>query len=276
VHAAPDPEREGGFVVTSRSPTSPITSGPGSELDREAQKRGNSVYFPGRVVPMLPERISNDLCSLREGEDRPAMAVRMRLEAGRPRRHHSFHSVMMRSAAKLSYQQAQAAIDGQPDEKAGPLLEPILKAAVGGLRVLGKGPRRTRAAGHRPAGAQGPAEGGRLRRPHLRAAALDAHRLIEEFMIQANVCAAESLEAKRSPVVYRIHDEPSWDKLESLREFPGLTDMSFPKAGSLRPSQFNECSTREPTRRTRPWSTRWCCARRARRFMRSRTSAILA
>ena len=86
---------------------------------------------------------------------------------------------------------------------------------------------------------------------------LDAHRLIEEFMIQANVAAAEVLEAKKSPVVYRIHDEPAWEKLEALRDFLGSLDMSFPKAGSLRPSQFNRMLSRaSPARRTRCSSTR--------------------
>jgi ribonuclease R len=239
VYAAPDPERDGGFVVTVAIADVAYYIRPGSELDREAQKRGNSVYFPGRVVPMLPERISNDLCSLREGEDRPALAVRMRFDAGGRKTHHSFHRVMMRSAAKLSYQQAQAAIDGQPDEKAGPLLEPILKPLWAAYAVLGKGrDEREPLAIDLPERKVLLKEDGSVDRIFV-PPRLDAHRLIEEFMIQANVCAAESLEAKRSPVVYRIHDEPSWDKLESLREFLGSLDMSFPKAGSLRPSQFN-------------------------------------
>jgi ribonuclease R len=121
VHAEPDPENPGGFVVTVAIADVAYYVRPGSDLDREAEKRGNSVYFPGRVVPMLPERISNDLCSLREGEPRPALAVRMRLNADGKKLGHKFHRVMMRSAAKLSYEQAQAAIDGRPDEKTGPL-----------------------------------------------------------------------------------------------------------------------------------------------------------
>src|SRR6202034_1306876 len=92
-----------------------------SALDRAAAERGNSVYFPDRVVPMLPERISNDLCSLRPHEDRPALAVRMVLGTDGRKRSHQFHRVMMRSAAKLSYEQAQAAMDGRPDETTKPL-----------------------------------------------------------------------------------------------------------------------------------------------------------
>ena len=103
-------------------------------MDREAQERGNSVYFPDRVVPMLPERISNDLCSLRPREDRPALAVRMIIGAdGRKNAATRFHRVMMRSAAKLSYQQAQAAIDGTAGRRrrAAPRHDP--EAALGRL-----------------------------------------------------------------------------------------------------------------------------------------------
>src|SRR6185437_11584737 len=100
---------------------------PGSALDREALLRGNSVYFPDRVVPMLPERISNDLCSLRPREDRAALAMRMVIGADGRKRSHTFHRIMMKSAAKLSYQQTQAAIDGRSDDTTGPLLDPLLK-----------------------------------------------------------------------------------------------------------------------------------------------------
>ncbi len=239
VYAEPDPESPGGFAVTVAIADVAYYVRPGDELDREAQRRGNSVYFPGRVVPMLPERISNDLCSLREGEDRPAMAVRMRFDAQGRKKGHRFHRVMMRSAAKLSYEQAQAAIDGSPDDKTGPLRDPILKPLWHAYAVLARSRDQ-----REPLGIDLPErkvllkEDGSVDRIFV-PPRLDAHRLIEEFMIQANVCAAETLEAKRSPLVYRIHDEPSWEKLEALREFLGSLDMSFPKAGNLRPSQFN-------------------------------------
>ena len=129
VHAAPDPDpaNAGGFVVTVAIADVAAYVRPGSALDRDALERGNSVYFPDRVVPMLPERISNDLCSLRPLEDRPALAVRMILGADGRKRSHRFHRIMMRSAAKLSYEQAQAAIDDRPDETTAPLLEAVLK-----------------------------------------------------------------------------------------------------------------------------------------------------
>ena len=130
VHAMPDADsaNPGGFVVTVAIADVAYYVRPGSALDKEAEERGNSVYFPDRVVPMLPERISNDLCSLRPQEDRPALAVRMIIGADGRKRRHSFHRAMMRSAAKLSYEQAcfQVAIDGRLDETTQPLLARML------------------------------------------------------------------------------------------------------------------------------------------------------
>ena len=129
VHAEPDPDpnNPGGHIITVAIADVAHYVRPGSALDREALKRGNSVYFPDRVVPMLPERISNDLCSLRPSEDRAALAVRMIVGADGRKRSHTFHRVLMSSAAKLHYAQAQAAIDGRTDDTTGPLLDPVLK-----------------------------------------------------------------------------------------------------------------------------------------------------
>src|SRR3954468_17752243 len=129
VHAEPDsdPNNKGGYIVNVAIADVAFYVRPASALDRDALTRGNSVYFPDRVVPMLPERISNDLCSLVPGQPRGALAVRMVIGPDGRKRSHSFHRVLMRSAAKLNYAQAQAAIDGRPDDITGPLLEPILK-----------------------------------------------------------------------------------------------------------------------------------------------------
>ena len=139
VHAAPDsdPANAGGFVVTVAIADVAAYVQPGAALDRDGLERGNSVYFPDRVVPMLPERISNDLCSLRPLEDRPALAVRMFLSADGRKLGHSFHRVMMRSAAKLAYEQAQAAIDGRADETTQPLLVEVLKPLWAAYAALG-------------------------------------------------------------------------------------------------------------------------------------------
>ena len=246
VHAEPDPDpaNAGGFVVTVAIADVAHYVRPGSMLDREARERGNSVYFPDRVVPMLPERISNDLCSLRPREDRPALALRMVFGPDGRKRGHEFHRVMMRSAARLSYGQAQAAIDGRPDDVTGPLLEPVLRPLWQAYRALARA-RDERA----PLDLDLP-ERKILLKPDgtvdrvVVPERLEAHRLIEEFMIQANVAAAETLEARRSPLVYRVHDAPSFSKLEALREFLGSIEIKLPKSGNLRPAHFNQILAR--------------------------------
>ncbi len=246
VFAEPDGDdrNPGGHVVTVAIADVAAYVKPGSALDREALKRGNSVYFPDRVVPMLPERISNDLCSLREGEDRPALAVRMVIaEDGRKIRH-TFHRVMMKSAAKLAYPQAQAAIDGVPDDKTGPLLEPVLQPLWAAYASL----RRARAA-REPLELDLPERklvlnpDGTVNRV-MTPPRLDAHRLIEEFMILANVAAAETLEQKKQVFVYRVHDAPSLAKQEGLREFLQTIGMSLARGAQLRPAQFNNILAR--------------------------------
>ncbi|MGI6853226.1 ribonuclease R [Mesorhizobium sp. 1B3] len=241
VFAEPDADEKnpGGVIVTVAIADVAAYVRPGSPLDREALRRGNSVYFPDRVVPMLPERISNDLCSLREDEERPALAVRMTFAADGRKIRHSFHRVMMKSTARLAYPQAQAAIDGRPDEKTGPILETVLKPLWQAYAVLKRG-RDSR----QPLELDLP-ERKILLTPDgtvdrvIVPERLDAHKLIEEFMIQANVAAAETLEAKQQRLVYRIHDGPSLAKQESLREFLATLDLSLARGAQLRPSQFN-------------------------------------
>ncbi|WP_246684390.1 MULTISPECIES: ribonuclease R [unclassified Mesorhizobium] len=235
----PDEKNPGGVVVTVAIADVAAYVRYGTALDREALERGNSVYFPDRVVPMLPERISNDLCSLREGQDRPALAVRMTFSADGRKLRHSFHRIMMKSAAKLAYPQAQAAIDGAPDDKTGPILDTVLKPLWDAYAVVKRG-RETR----QPLELELPErkillkEDGTVDRVVV-PERLDAHKLIEEFMIQANVAAAETLEAKRQALVYRIHDAPSLAKQESLREFLQTLGLSLARGAQMRPNQFN-------------------------------------
>ncbi|WP_292407643.1 ribonuclease R [Mesorhizobium sp.] len=235
----PDEKNPGGVVVTVAIADVAAYIRYGTALDREALKRGNSVYFPDRVVPMLPERISNDLCSLRESQDRPALAVRMTFAADGRKLRHSFHRIMMKSAAKLAYPQAQAAIDGVPDDKTGPILDMVLKPLWDAYAVVKRG-RDTR----QPLELDLPErkillkEDGTVDRVVV-PERLDAHKLIEEFMIQANVAAAETLEAKRQALVYRIHDAPSLAKQESLREFLQTLGLSLARGAQMRPNQFN-------------------------------------
>ena len=208
VHAEPDTDEKnpGGHIVTVAIADVAAYVTVGSALDREALKRGNSVYFPDRVVPMLPERISNDLCSLREGEDRPALAVRMTFSSEGRKIRHSFHRIMMRSVAKLAYTQAQAAIDGTPDDKTAPLLETVLRPLWDAYGALRRG-RNERA----PLELDLPErkillkEDGTVDRVIV-PDRLDAHKLIEEFMIQANVEATETLEDRRQRQHVRLQE----------------------------------------------------------------------
>ncbi len=241
VHAEADsdPINKGGFIVHVAIADVAFYVRPGSPLDHDALERGNSVYFPDRVVPMLPERISNNLCSLVPGEPRGALAVRMVIGADGRKRSHTFHRVLMRSAAKLHYAQAQAAVDGHPDDTTGPLLDPILKPLYA-----------AHAAVKRARDERDPLDLDLPERKILLKAdgtvdrvivpeRLDAHRLIEEFMILANVAAAEMLEKKSLPLIYRVHDEPALEKVHALQEFLKTLDLPFAKAGALRPAVFN-------------------------------------
>ncbi len=241
VHAMPDtdPKNEGGWIVTVAIADVAHYVPPASPLDQGALKRGNSCYFPDRVVPMLPERLSNELCSLRPGEDRPCLAVRMVFDREGRRLRHEFFRGLMRSHARLTYQQAQSAIDGRPDHVTAPLLDPLLKPLWGAYRALEK--ERAR---REPLDLDLPehkielAADGTVTAVRL-AERLDAHRLIEEFMIQANVAAAETLSKKRIGFLYRVHDAPAQDKLESLRDFLKTLGLTLAKGQHLRPHHFN-------------------------------------
>ncbi len=241
VHAEPDndPNNKGGYIVHVAIADVAFYVRPGAPLDREALKRGNSVYFPDRVVPMLPERISNDLCSLKPGEARGALAVRLVIGPGGRKHSHTFHRVLMRSAAKLNYAQAQAAIDGRPDDTTGPLLTSILKPMYAAYALV------KRARDERDPLDLDLPERKILLKPDgtvdrvVTPERLDAHRLIEEFMILANVAAAETLEKKTFPLIYRVHDEPTVEKVHNLQEFLKTIEIPFAKTGALRPALFN-------------------------------------
>ncbi len=212
----------------------------GSALDREAYRRGNSTYFPDRVSPMLPEHLSADLCSLREGELRETFAVEIFFNAGGHKTKHRFIRGKMRSAAKLSYGQAQNAIDGNPDDKTGPLLEGVLKPLWAAYRAVSQA-RNSRA----PLDLDLPerrvriGEDGKIASISLRER-FDAHRLIEEFMIQANVCAAETLESKRTPLVYRVHEEPSEEKVNTLATFLPTIGLKWTRGETITGARFNK------------------------------------
>ena len=239
-HADEDPKNEGGHVVWVAIADVAAYVTPGSALDREARKRGNSTYFPDRVVPMLPDRLSGDLCSLHEGVPRACIAVRMVLDAAGNKIGHSFHRGLMRSPASLHYEEVQDAIDGTPNDRTGPLLEPVLKPIYAAYAAL-KAARAER----QPLDLDLPErrieldKDGTVKSVNFKDR-LDAHRLIEEFMVLANVAAAETLLSKKTPLLYRIHEEPSPAKLDALRETAQAAGYTLAKGQVLHTRHLNK------------------------------------
>jgi ribonuclease R len=240
VYAQPDddPKNKGGWRVWVAIADVAHYVTPGDALDRGAFKRGNSTYFPDRVAPMLPETLSADLCSLRENEDRACLSVEMVFDKDGVKRSHKFARGLMRSAAKLSYEAAQAAIDGEPNDKTGPLLDPILKPLWEAYRTVWKArekrqPLEIDAPEHKIIFKNGKVAGVKRRER------FDAHKLIEEFMIQANVCAAETLELKGRPQIYRIHDQPSDEKIAAITDFLPTVNMKWSKGERPTAARFN-------------------------------------
>jgi ribonuclease R len=239
VWAEPDPDNRDGWHIIIAIADVAWYVRPGSALDREARRRGNSVYFPDRVVPMLPEALSNDLCSLKPGVDRACLAAHLWIDGAGRKRRHRFERGLMRSAARLTYEQVQATREGR-NEGGFPLPQERLTALYGAFAALAaararRGALELEIVEHHVVLDEG--------RPVaiIPVARLDSHRLIEEFMILANVAAAEELETQRQSCLYRIHDAPDPDKVDELRAFfdaivPGL---GFPKGQAPKPALFN-------------------------------------
>jgi len=236
----PDPANPGGWHLLVAIADVSWYVRPGDALDDEALRRGNSVYFPDRVVPMLPEALSNGWCSLRPQEDRGCLAVELWIDKDGTKLRHRFLRGLMRSAARLTYTQVQTAVDGAPDETTAPLVDPLLKPLYGAFGALFAARQRRGSLDlDLPERRVVVDADGQVMRvePRVR---YDSHRLIEEFMVAANVCAAEELERLRQPCMYRIHDEPSQEKLTALRDFLKTLDITLSRGQVLRPQHFNQ------------------------------------
>ncbi len=209
---------------------------PGSALDIDGRKRGNSCYFPDRVVPMLPEALSNGWCSLRPNEERGCLFVDMRVDAEGNKTSHKFGRGLMKSAARLTYTQVQEAADTGTDANLPPGMLEVLYAAFRAL--LAARQRRGTLDLDLPERKVVLNEQGQVAeiapRPRL-----DSHRLIEEFMVLANVAAAEELERLKRPCMYRIHAPPSDEKLANLRNFLATLDISLPAGNALHPRDLD-------------------------------------
>ncbi|MCC5956867.1 MAG: ribonuclease R [Natronohydrobacter sp.] len=237
--ADPAPENPGGFILWVAIADVAAYVRPNSELDREARRRGNSTYFPDRVVPMLPDILSGDLCSLHERVDRPCIALRMVISEDGTKRSHDFMRAMMNSKASLTYEQAQAADEGKLDEATAPYAQALLDLFAA-YRALTKARAR-----RQPLDLDLPerqivlSDEGRVTSVAFKER-FDAHRLVEEFMVLANVAAAETLREKGSALLYRVHEEPSPEKMESLRELARESGFNLAKGQVLMTRHFNQ------------------------------------
>jgi len=233
-----EPDGAGGWKVIVAIADVSFYVRPGSSLDRDARKRGNSVYFPDRVVPMLPEQLSANICSLKAGEDRAALACHMVIDKAGQVQSWRFARVKLRLAANIAYEDAQAAMDGQGGVEP-KLVDAVLKPLWDCWRALAKARDK-----------RGPLdldlperrieldETGRILSVAPRER-LDAHKLVEEYMIAANVAAAKALEAKTAPVMYRVHETPSREKLIALKEYLASLEVPFAMGQVIRPDTFN-------------------------------------
>lgn len=231
-----DPANEGGWKAIVAIADVSFYVRPGSQLDREARKRGNSVYFPDRVVPMLPEVLSADVCSLKEGVDRAALACHLQVTKGGALKSWRFTRAVVRLAANIAYEDAQAAIDGTLEH---PLTETALRPLWDCWHALYAAREK-----REPLDLDLPErrivldEKGRILSVAPRER-LDAHKLIEDYMIAANVAAAKALEAKKTPVMYRIHEPPAREKLTALKEYLKTFEVEFALGQVIRPATFN-------------------------------------
>ena len=238
VWAGPDTDpgnKDGHVVIVAIADVAHYVT-PGSALDREAYKRGNSAYFPDRVVPMLPERLSADLCSLMDNVDRPCLAVRMIFDKHGNKKRHEFVRGIMRSAASLTYKQAQDAFDGHDkSELARNVLMPLWHAYEALAQARDKrDPLNLDLPERRiKIGADGKIASIAYRER------LESMRLIEEMMIQANVAAAETLERAHQPLIYRVHEQPSKEKLFAFSDYLRTIGVNFAKGQVVRPGTFN-------------------------------------
>ena len=234
-----DPKNAGGFILWVAIADVAHYVRPGSALDREAKRRGNSTYFPDRVVPMLPDRLSGDLCSLHEGVPRACMAVEMRIDSSGRKISHRFVRGLMKSVASLTYQEVQAGMDGAPNAKVAPLMDDVIKPLFAAYAALKKA-----RADRQPLELDLPErqividEKGKVTSVAFKDR-LDAHKLIEEYMVLANVAAAEELIRKRTPLLFRVHEEPSPEKLDALREVAQASGLILAKGQVLKTQHLN-------------------------------------
>ena len=239
-----DPKNKGGWQIIIAIADVAHYVGSGSAIDHAARKRGNSVYFPDRMVPMLPDALATELCTLTPLEDRLCLAVHIWISGDGQQLRHRFERGIMRSAARLTYEQAQAARDGSVDQVTGPLIDGVVRPLFGAYAAL-----KTARDKRQPLAIDMPErrialdDSGRVTSISTQPR-FDSHRLIEDFMIAANVAAAEALENAGAPCMYRVHDVPNPEKLEALRDLLEQLKLKLSRAQTIRPEHFNSILAR--------------------------------
>ena len=240
VFAEPDPDRPGGWHLVVAIADVSWYVRPGDALDRTAYDRGNSVYFPDRVVPMLPHELSTGWCSLNPKEDRPCLVAHLWIDADGHLKKHRFERALMRSAARLTYDQVQAARDGRPDDVTDVLTKDVIAPLYGAYEALARN-RHARGVLDLDLAERKVVMNERgLIAEIVQRERFDSHRLIEEFMITANVAAAETLEKKGLPCMYRIHDQPSPAKVDGLAEALSTIGLKIAKGQVMQSRNFNQ------------------------------------
>jgi len=235
-----DPNNRGGFLIWVAIADVAHYVRSGTALDQAARQRGNSTYFPDRVVPMLPEALSADLCSLHQGARRPCLVVCLRIDCNGNKIGHEFHRAIIRSAASLTYDEVQKGADGFPNERVLPLLDTVIRPLYDAYSALCFERRK-----RQPLELELPERvislnaNGRVTAVKFKER-LDAHKLIEEFMILANVAAAEFLIAKREGCLFRIHEEPDKEKIDALRDTAQSVGLNLAKGEVLRTRHLNQ------------------------------------
>ncbi|NNE57294.1 MAG: ribonuclease R [Hellea sp.] len=233
-----DPKNKGGWIVWVAIADVAAFVQPGSALDVAAREKGNSVYLPDRVEPMLPMELSADLCSLRPNEDRACMAVKMRFRGDGSKVDHEFTRGIMRSHARLTYAQAQEGFDGKPGEVAETVIDTLRDIYAAYKALLKARNQRAPLAIELPERRVHVNKKGEVTKITIKER-FDAHKLVEEFMVQANVAAAEALADKGVTTIVRVHEPPNHEKIQGLSDFLPAVGLKWSMGERVSTQRFN-------------------------------------
>ncbi|MES2252989.1 MAG: VacB/RNase II family 3'-5' exoribonuclease [Pseudomonadota bacterium] len=240
-----DPKNKGGWRAIVAIADVAHYVRPGDSLDCEAYERGNSIYFADRVVPMLPEGLSNEMCSLKPNEDRACVAVEMVISATGNLKSYRFKRGLMRSVARLTYTNVQEAIDGVFDAIPRTMWETIIEPLYGCYKSLRKARDQRGSLNLESIERKVIFDDlGKIKAivPRIQQT---SNQLIEELMIAANVSAAKALSSKNWPCLFRVHDQPDAMRVENLKRVIQTMRIKIPKIPKMTPQGFNSILEQE-------------------------------